>query len=111
MKLASDTNINEREHEAASLVFTYCREICGLALDYSLRPVLQSLGAKHILPGIYATDSQVTLTPEGAYDIHADIAARLDDAVNVLVTETLRPSPAQATRFAPVNFADVRCSV
>ena len=30
MKLASDTNINEREHEAASLVFTYCREICGL---------------------------------------------------------------------------------
>ena len=31
--------------------------------------------------------------------------------VNVLVTETLRPSPAQATRFAPVNFADVRCSV
>ncbi|MFN9728722.1 NADPH-dependent FMN reductase [Acidovorax sp.] len=82
-----------------------------LALDYALRPVLQSLGAKGILPGIYATDSQVTLTPEGAYDIHPDIAARLDDAVNVLVTETLRPSPAQATRFAPVNFADVRCSV
>jgi FMN reductase len=82
-----------------------------LALDYALRPVLQSLGAKGILPGIYATDSQVTLTPEGAYDIHPDIAARLDDAVNVLVTETLRPSPAQAPRFAPVNFADVRCSV
>ena len=82
-----------------------------LALDYALRPVLQSLGAKGILPGIYATDSQVTLTPEGAYDIHPDIAARLDDAVNVLVTETLRPSPAQATRFAPVKFADVRCSV
>ena len=82
-----------------------------LALDYALRPVLQSLGAKGILPGIYATDSQVTLTPEGGYDIHPDIAARLVDAVNVLVTETLRPSPAQATRFAPVNFADVRCSV
>lgn len=82
-----------------------------LALDYALRPVLQSLGAKSILPGIYATDSQVTLTPEGTYHVQADIAARLDDAVNVLVTETLRPSPAQATRFAPVNFADVRCSV
>lgn len=27
-----------------------------LALDYALRPVLQSLGARHILPGIYATD-------------------------------------------------------
>ena len=82
-----------------------------LALDYALRPVLQSLGAKSILPGIYATDAQVALTPEGTYHVQADIAARLDDAVNVLVTETLRPSPAQATRFAPVNFADVRCSV
>ena len=82
-----------------------------LALDYALRPVLQSLGAKSILPGIYATDAQVALTPEGTYHVPADIAARLDDAVNVLVTDTLRPSPAQATRFAPVNFADVRCSV
>jgi FMN reductase len=82
-----------------------------LALDYALRPVLQSLGAKSILPGIYATDAQVTLTPEGSYHLNDDIAARLDDAVNVLVTETLRPSPAQATRFAPVHFSQVRCSV
>ncbi len=82
-----------------------------LALDYALRPVLQSLGAKHILPGIYATDSQVALTPEGAYDLHNDIAARLDEAVNVLITETLRPPPAQAGRFAPVHFSQVRCSV
>ena len=82
-----------------------------LALDYALRPVLQSLGAKSILPGIYATDAQVTLTPEGAYHVNEDISARLDDAVNVLVTETLRPSPAQATRFAPVHFSQVRCSV
>ena len=82
-----------------------------LALDYALRPVLQSLGAKSILPGIYATDAQVTLTPEGSYHLQPDIATRLDDAVNVLVTETLRPSPAQATRFAPVPFSQVRCSV
>ena len=82
-----------------------------LALDYALRPVLQSLGAKHILPGIYATDAQVSVTPEGAYTVGRDIATRLDDAVNVLVTETLRPSPAQATRFAPVPFSQVRCSV
>ncbi|RZI98885.1 MAG: FMN reductase (NADPH), partial [Haliea sp.] len=37
-----------------------------LALDYALRPVLHSLSARHILPGVYATDSQVALTPEGA---------------------------------------------
>ena len=82
-----------------------------LALDYALRPVLQSLGAKHILPGIYATDSQVTVTPEGAYEVHADIAARLDDAVNLLITESLRPSQAHAGRFAPIPFSQVRCSV
>ena len=28
-----------------------------LALDYALRPVLQSLAARHILPGVYATDA------------------------------------------------------
>lgn len=81
-----------------------------LALDYALRPVLQSLGARHILPGIYATDAQVVLTPEGAYHVGAEISARLDDAVEQLITETLRPAPAQTARFAPVEFAQVRCS-
>ncbi|MBP7545296.1 MAG: NADPH-dependent FMN reductase [Acidovorax sp.] len=82
-----------------------------LALDYALRPVLQSLGAKHILPGIYATDAQVTVTPEGAYSVGPEIALRLDDAVNVLVNEALRPVVAPATQFAAVPFAQVRCSV
>lgn len=80
-----------------------------LALDYALRPVLQSLGARQILSGIFAIDSQVTLTPEGAYTVSDDIAARLDNAVNTLFNDTLKPSlPA---RFAPVPFSQVRCSV
>ena len=82
-----------------------------LALDYALRPVLQSLGAKHILSGIYATDAQVALTPEGAYLIDAETGARLDEAVNTLITETLRPVLAPAHQFAPVHFSQVRCSV
>ena len=82
-----------------------------LALDYALRPVLQSLGAKHILPGIYATDAQVTVTPEGAYSVGPEIALRLDDAVNVLVNEALRPVLGTATQFPAVPFAKVRCSV
>jgi len=80
-----------------------------LALDYALRPVLQSLAARLILPGIYATDGQVTLTPEGAYQVHHDLAQRLDDAVDTLASEGLR-LPA-ATGFAPVPFSQVRCSV
>ncbi|MDA8453387.1 NADPH-dependent FMN reductase [Acidovorax sp. GBBC 3334] len=82
-----------------------------LALDYALRPVLQSLGAKHILPGVYATDAQVALTPEGAYDIGRDISDRLDEGIDHLVNEVLRSAPVQATRFPPVPFSQVRCSV
>ena len=76
-----------------------------LALDYAL----QSLSARHILPGVYATDSQVTLMPEGPYHIGAEITARLDEAVATLVAEGLRMPP--STGFAPVAFEHVRCSV
>ena len=82
-----------------------------LALDYALRPVLQSLGAKHILPGVYATDAQVTLTPEGAYHVAPDIEARLDEAVNLLVTESLSPRQPLSGHFEPVPFSQVQCSV
>ena len=84
-----------------------------LALDYALRPVLQSLGAKHILSGIYATDAQVTLTPEGASTLVPELAARVDDAVHLLLTETLRPPTAASAspHFAPIAFSQVRCSV
>jgi FMN reductase len=82
-----------------------------LALDYALRPVLQSLGARHILPGIYATDGQVVLTPEGGYSLAPEVSSRLDEAVHTLITETLRPPAAQTARFAPVAFSQVRCSV
>jgi FMN reductase len=81
-----------------------------LALDYSLRPVLQSLGAKHILPGIYATDAQVTVSEGGSYQVSADIGERLDDAAHTLITETLQTGLAIATRFAPVAFSRVQYS-
>ena len=80
-----------------------------LALDYALRPVLQSLSARHILPGVYATDSQVALSPAGAYQIGPDIASRLDDVVATLLAESFR-MPATAG-FEPVPFSKVRCSV
>ncbi|NBX20601.1 NADPH-dependent FMN reductase [Rhodoferax mekongensis] len=82
-----------------------------LALDYSLRPVLQSLGAKHILPGIYATDSQVTVNESGSYQVSPDIGQRIDDAVNTLITETLQTGLSIAGRFPSVAFSEVRCSV
>jgi FMN reductase len=80
-----------------------------LALDYALRPVLQSLAARHILPGVYATDAQVTLLPEGAHHVVDDVAARLDEAVASLFAEGLRMPPTQG--FEPIAFSRVRCSV
>ncbi|RYY64299.1 MAG: FMN reductase (NADPH) [Comamonadaceae bacterium] len=81
-----------------------------LALDYALRPVLQSLAARHILPGVYATDSQVILLPEGTHHLSLDIAQRLDDATGVLLQESGR-GVASGASFQPVPFSMVRCSV
>jgi FMN reductase len=80
-----------------------------LALDYALRPVLQALSARHILPGVYATDTQVPQGGDKTYSIGANIAVRLDDAVGNLISEGLR-LPA-TTGFEPVPFSRVRCSV
>jgi len=80
-----------------------------LALDYALRPVLQSLAARQILPGVYATDGQVTLQPEGAYQLQAELAQRLDEAVETLAREGLKLPPAWG--FEAVDFSQVRCSV
>jgi FMN reductase len=82
-----------------------------LALDYALRPVLQSLGAKHILPGIYATDGQVALLPEGGHQIEPEVGQRLDEAVDTLILENLSGTLSNAGRFSPVHFSQVRCSV
>lgn len=82
-----------------------------LAVDYALRPVLQSLGAKQILQSIYATDAQVIVNPEGGYIVADEIAQRLDDSVATLVNEHLWSSISNAGRFSKVNFSDVRCSV
>ena len=82
-----------------------------LALDYALRPVLQSLAARQILPGVYATDGQVTLQPEGAYQLQAELAQRLDEAVDTLASEGLKLQSPARWGFEPVAFSQVRCSV
>ncbi|WP_457278583.1 NADPH-dependent FMN reductase [Polaromonas sp. P5_D5] len=80
-----------------------------LALDYALRPVLQALAARHILPGVYATDSQVPQSADKRYEVGPEITVRLDDAVLTLLAESFRM--AATTGFEPVHFSRVRCSV
>jgi FMN reductase len=58
-----------------------------LALDYGLRPVLASLGPRHILPSIYATSEQLPWDPERGLEPHPAIAARIDAGVAQLAHE------------------------
>ncbi len=80
-----------------------------LALDYALRPVLQSLGAKHILPGVYASDSQIPKDDTDQYRVNNEIQNRLDEAVTLLLQEGLRLRP--SSTFKAVPFAQVQYSV
>ncbi|ARU05990.1 FMN reductase (NADPH) [Comamonas serinivorans] len=57
-----------------------------LALDYALRPVLQALGARLVLQGIYATDAQIKRSPDGVH-IDADIAQRVAHGLGSLLQE------------------------
>jgi FMN reductase len=80
-----------------------------LALDYALRPVLSSLGARHVLPSIYATDAQVLWSEEHGLQLDADIAARIADGVERLAASLLTLRAAAV--HEPVPFSQVRCSV
>jgi FMN reductase len=72
--------------------------------------VLQSLGARHILPGVYATDAQVALTPEQGYVIQPETEARLEESAAALYAEGLRGRSATPV-LEPIAFSRVRCSV
>jgi len=55
-----------------------------LAIDYALRPVLQALYARHVLPGVYATDAQVVRVGN-TYSLDSELRDRLEEATGALV--------------------------
>ncbi|MNR28048.1 NAD(P)H-dependent FMN reductase [compost metagenome] len=59
-----------------------------LSIDYSLKPVLSSLGARHILGGVYTVDTQVARTEAGGFEIAEELRSRLEENVAELVKET-----------------------
>ena len=52
-----------------------------LAVDYALRPVLQSLGAQHVVGGLFLLDKWIERRPSGGIDLQSDAAERLDAVV------------------------------
>ncbi|MNV33737.1 FMN reductase (NADPH) [compost metagenome] len=59
-----------------------------LTIDYALKPVLSVLGARHILGGVYAVDSQVVRTDQGTVEIAEELKLRLDNALSEFTEET-----------------------
>ena len=52
-----------------------------LALDYTLKPVLAALGARHILDSVFAVDAQFTPHTLHGHVAHDDIAQRIERAL------------------------------
>ncbi|WP_420476487.1 NADPH-dependent FMN reductase [Noviherbaspirillum sp. ST9] len=82
-----------------------------LALDYALRPVLSALGARQILPSIYATDAQIVWNAETGLALDPGIAQRVDAGVQHLSTNLHALRASRSTAFPSVPFSQVRCSV
>lgn len=62
-----------------------------LTIDYALKPVLASMGARHFVRGVYAVDTQVNRIQDGhgdtAFELDAELTERLSAAVEELVAE------------------------
>jgi FMN reductase len=52
-----------------------------LALDYALRPVLSSLGAAHVVGGLFILDKLLQRRPDGGVDVDPEISGRLNGIV------------------------------
>jgi FMN reductase len=88
-----------------------------LALDYALRPVLTSLSARQVFPGIYATDEQVKWSSEHGLQLADDVEQRLQQSSQRLLDslDALRVNQQRLNssfkQAATVPFSTVRCSV
>jgi FMN reductase len=60
-----------------------------LAIDYALKPVLSSLGANHILGGVYALDSQVTRLEGDGLALDDELKSRLDHSLSEWVRQVM----------------------
>lgn len=67
-----------------------------LALDYGLRPVLQSLDPRLVVSGLFVLDKLITLGADGAVAIDAEIAPRLEAITKTFIDAIERlPAPEQ----------------
>jgi FMN reductase len=66
----------------------------ALALDYGLRPVLSSMGARHIVQGFLVVDRYLETSPAGVLTIDAEVQPGLNAVVDGFLSAL--PSPVAA---------------
>lgn len=71
-----------------------------LALEYSLKPVLAALGARHVLNGVYATEQQIRWLDDGQIEVDEEIQLRVNDAATRLIESIVSFTP-RRTSFQP----------
>ncbi|WP_035424650.1 NADPH-dependent FMN reductase [Bacillus sp. UNC438CL73TsuS30] len=55
-----------------------------LMIDYALKPVLTTLGATHILKGVYVLDNQVKKISDNRYELDSEAKNRINTSLNSL---------------------------
>jgi len=60
-----------------------------LSIDYSLKPVLSSMGARHFVSGVYAVDTQVGRIQDGTADVRFELEDQLTERLNNTVKELI----------------------
>jgi FMN reductase len=66
-----------------------------LALDYALRPVLQAMGARHVVQGYLVVDAFIESDRDGVATISGEALSGLTEVVDGF-TGALRSSPVAA---------------
>jgi FMN reductase len=64
-----------------------------LAIDYGLRPVLHSLGAHHVVPGLFVLDKLITRLADGRFELDAEIQTKLEALVDDFAHSLRRRHP------------------
>jgi FMN reductase len=65
-----------------------------LAIDYALRPVLLSLGAQHVVTGLFILDKLVERRATGGLELNPELGERLDHTIADFVASLRRHAPA-----------------
>lgn len=80
-----------------------------LALEYTLKPVLSALGARHILASVFATEKQVRLADDGHAAVDEELNQRLHAGVEQLARHV--PSPTREHYDVGQLMAQARFSI